>query len=274
MKGLWLGLLIPLLAATVSAAPDDPLEIINLKHRLAIEVVPTIRPLLAPEDALTSSNNQIILRTDARTLEEVKKVLQTLDRPVRNVLITVRNINQRDLEAQGYALSGRARHGDSTAKVKGSEGYQTSVRSRQRTYSNRLNDTYQLRVIEGQPAFILTGQVVPYRQRNYYGHPYYPSAYNSIIFRDISSGFQVLPRLNGRRVTLEIRPLNETLDVRGDGRTNVQRATTYVSGQVGEWLTLGGADESFLQASSGVVYRTGRDSKQQNVIQVKVELAK
>lgn len=274
MKSLWLGLLVLMLACTVSAAPDDPLEIIPLKHRLAVEVVPTIRPLLAPKDSLTYSNNQIILRTDAHTLAEVKKVLQTLDKPARNLLITVRNINQRDVEAQGYALSGRVRQGDSTAAVKGTDSYRTHVRTRQRNYSNRLNDTYQLRVIEGQPAFILTGQVVPYRQRNYYGYPHYPSVHNSIIFRDISSGFQVLPRLKGRRVTLEIRPLNETLDVRGDGRTNVQRATTYISGQVGEWLTLGGADETFLQDSSGVVYRTGRDSRQQNVIQVKVELVK
>ncbi len=274
MRDLWLGLLLLLHAATGSAAPDDPLEIIHLKHRLVVEVVPIIRPLLAAGDALTSRDNQIILRTDAHTLAEIKKVVKSLDRPTRNLLITVRNINQRDAEAQGYALSGRTRHGDSTAKLGGSEGTQTRVRSHRRTYSNRLNDTYQLRVIEGQPAFILTGQVVPYRQRNYYGHPHYPNAYNSIVFRDISSGFQVLPRLNDRRVTLEIRPLNETLDVRGDGRTNVQRATTYISGEVGEWLTLGGADETYLQASSGVVYRTGRDSRQQNVIQVKVELVK
>jgi type II secretory pathway component GspD/PulD (secretin) len=230
--------------------------------------------LLAPEDALTSSNNKIFLRTDAHTLAEVKRVLQTLDRPARNVLITVRNINQRDLEAQGYALSGRARHGDSTAEIKGSEGYQASLRLHQRTYSNRLNDTYQLRVIEGQPAFIQTGQVVPYRQLQGYGYPHYPGVGNSVIFRDVTSGFFVVPRLQGRQVTLEIRPHSESLDVRGDGRTNVQRATTYISGQLGEWLTLGGADESFLHDTSGVVYRTGRDSRQQNVIQVRVELVK
>jgi type II secretory pathway component GspD/PulD (secretin) len=274
MKKLWLGLLINLLSATVLAGPDDPLEIIHLKHRLAVEIMPVIRPLLAPEDALTSRDNQIILRTDARTLAEIKKLLQTLDRPARNVLITVRNINQRDLDAQGYALSGRVHLGDNTATAEDSDKYRASLRLRQRTYSNRLNDTYQLRVIEGQPAFIQTGQVVPYRQRQLYGSHNYPGVGNTVIFRDVSSGFFVVPRLNGDLVTLEIHPKSESLDVRGDGRTNVQRAATYISGQLGEWLTLGGADESFLHDTSGVVYRTGRKSKQQNVMQVKVELVK
>ena len=51
------------------ADQNDPLQIIDLKNRPADEIIPVIRPMLKPNDAITGTGFQLFLRTDAKTLE-------------------------------------------------------------------------------------------------------------------------------------------------------------------------------------------------------------
>jgi len=73
IKYLLLFLLASLLCATNYALADqnDPLQIIDLKNRPADEIIPVIKPLLKPNDAITGTGFQLFIRTDANTLEEV-----------------------------------------------------------------------------------------------------------------------------------------------------------------------------------------------------------
>ena len=69
----------------------------------------------------------------------------------------------------------------------------------------------------------------------------------SIQYRDVATGFYVVPRLSGERVTLEIAPQREVLSRDVPGGVDVQRVATTVSGRLGEWLEVGG----MVQQSEG-----------------------
>ena len=69
-------------------------------------------------------------------------------------------------------------------------------------------------------------------------------------YHNVGSGFYVLPRLNGEQVTLLA--ANELSSIKPGNRptTNVQSLETTVTGRLGEWMELGGIDQSFNQNSS------------------------
>jgi len=94
-------------------------------------------------------------------------------------------------------------------------------------------------------------------------------------YRELSSGFDVLPRLNGDRVLLDIATQQERTTDQGRAATAMQRASTTVAGRLGEWIELGGVTSSLSEQSSGVSLSGGasRVSTQsdQRTIAVKVE---
>jgi hypothetical protein len=58
---------------------------------------------------------------------------------------------------------------------------------------------------------------------------------------DASSGFYVVPRVNGDYVTLDIQQRNDRPGMQG-GVINTQSADTVVRGRLGEWIDLGGVN--------------------------------
>ena len=72
-------------------------------------------------------------------------------------------------------------------------------------------------------------------------------------YHDVTTGFYVIPRLQGQRVTLQIsaqkqRPMGYRID-----STSV---TTEVTGQLGQWIPLGSANESARREQS-TLFSTG-----------------
>ena len=101
-------------------AQQSVLEVIDLKYRSADQVVPVLKPLLAPGGTISSLQNQVILRTTPQNMAELHKVLAALDVRPRRLVISVRQ------EAVGAGLdsesevSGSIGTGDVRAKVPGS----------------------------------------------------------------------------------------------------------------------------------------------------------
>jgi hypothetical protein len=94
-------------------------------------------------------------------------------------------------------------------------------------------------------------------------------------YHELSSGFEVLPRLNGERVMLDIATQQERATDLGQVSAVVQRATTTVTGKLGEWIEIGGVTSSLSEQRSGVGLVGGAHSvttqSDQRTIAVKVE---
>src|SRR4030095_2692061 len=76
--------------AFAAQAQQQVLEVITLGYRQADEVMPLLRPLLAPGGTLTGTSNRLIVRTTAANLAELKQVLAVIDSRPRQLVISVR----------------------------------------------------------------------------------------------------------------------------------------------------------------------------------------
>lgn len=249
------------LAVSVAAGGDPAIETFPLRHRLPEDVIPVLRPLLGPEDALSASGNTLILRASPETVAQIRKLLPTLDRPIQSLMISLRDIGTAEASAGGYSGSVRIASSDTTPQG------DVRIKGYRRRYSNRVGGTSQLRAMDGHPAFIETGKLIPY-----YSGPLFLYGTATVTFRDASSGFWVVPRIHSDQVTLEIATQAARPTIRGDGSLDHQQVATRIQTKMGEWFTVAGTDQSIArQRHSGVVYRTHRDDQDNRLIQLKVD---
>jgi type II secretory pathway component GspD/PulD (secretin) len=265
-------------------AENMQLEIVPLQHRLSSDVIPILRPLLSEGGTLTGMNNQLIIKTDTENLGEIIRTLQTIDRPIRSLKISVRYDTKNEFRGREEGIDGSYRAGDVRVESRNpgsyaddgliisSQGKDGDVRYRQwSTDSQNDNDSvYFVRTVEGQPAWIRSGESVPVADRTVVHHPYGTDVYDSVGYQEINSGFYVIPRLNGDRVTLMISPQQQR---RNDsyGRYKSSGAETTISGMLGRWIELGGVDEHYQQQSGGTLYKTRSSGSDYQNIQVMVE---
>ena len=201
-------------------------EVITLKYKQAEEVIPLIKPFLSKGGAISGTGNQLILRTG--NMREIRKIIAKLDRAPRNLDITVyQGENPGDGSSETYS-----------------------------TESNGENASH-VRVMEGRPAFVRTGQGV--QDNAVFVGPYGSGV--STQYREVTNGFYVAAHLQGDLVTLEISPVMDRPSPQG---VDLQRLSTTVSGKIGEWIALGGSEKNL---DSGSIH-TGSGKK----IWIRVEL--
>jgi len=263
MKTLGFCLLAMLLAIPAAWGEESAIQVVPLQHRTVEEVLPVLRPLLDKDGALSGMNGQLIIRTTPENMQQLRAVLRSIDTAPRRLKITVSQGQESDDERSG-------------AEVSGTIGAGGGVRAR--VYSSRSaaqrEDTQTIQVLEGRPALIGIGQSLPLTERRVVRDGVTTRVEESTVQRDVSTGFYVLPRLAGGRVTLEISPQRESLSRERGGeevRIDVQRLQTSVSGRLGEWMDIGAAVREQSGHESGVVYSSGGQGGQQGRVRVKVE---
>lgn len=280
---LWMVLLLPQFAVA------NELEIIALKHRSAEEVLPIIRPLLDKDDVASGMNYQLILRTSPRNLAQIRKLLESIDAAPRRLKITVmQNVDSESIarltEVSGnVGLSREARvavPGSGNNSGLNVELGQGQDRLNARVISTRsLEDdrkTQQLQVLEGNRALVRSGQTVPVPQRQVIHHPWGTQVIDSTRYQEVSSGFYVLPRVNGDRVTLEISAQNDALapDQSNYPTSRSQQTSSTVSGRLGEWLAVGGLGQQKDSDDANISTRSASQAHEQRNVLIKVEEVK
>ena len=283
MKTLFIWLLIlPALALA------DELEVIALKHRSADEVLPVIRPLLDKDGVASGMNNQLILRTSPHNLMQIKKLLGSIDTVPRSLKITVMQNVDSETVARLTELSGSVGLSrEARISVPGSgnrgglnvEAGQGQDRLKARVISTRSLEedrkTQQLRVLEGNRALVRTGQSVPVPQRQVIQNPWGTQVIDSTQYQEVNSGFYVLPRVNGDKVTLEISTQNDSLAPNQSAgnypNTRIQQTSSTVSGHLGEWLVVGEVGRQSNLDDGTISSRSASQVHEQRNVLIKVE---
>lgn len=210
------------------------MEVIELKSKTADEVLPVLLPLVESGGTLTGMNNQLFLRASPRNREDIKRALAAIDKPARRLIIHVaqdrQRMNvQREAEAIGQVVLG------STSRVQVEGRVWDTQSQREERAAQRVQ------TVDGGRAFIQVGRSLPVPMRQIAVGPGGAIVNDSVVYRDIGSGFHASPRLNGERVTLEISQQAEQQE--GRGVIAGQRLATTVSGRLGEWMELGGTGQ-------------------------------
>jgi type II secretory pathway component GspD/PulD (secretin) len=266
-------------------------EVITLKYRTAEQVMPLLRPLLDKNGSMTGLQNQLIVRTSAANLNDLKNILATIDAMPRRLLITVRQDAALDrarieVQASGRIVTGNGsvavedatRRAGGVAQVQSGDDVLRARVDNTRSLSDERN-TQTLQVLEGNSAFITVGQsvAVPQRQvtRSIVNGQIVERVSSGAEYRDAQSGFYVLPRISGDRVTLDISPQLESFAAPAQnlplGSINTQRATTTVAGRLGEWIELGGIAQGSVNRQAVILGSSRETSADNRRILVKVE---
>jgi len=231
-----------LLLLAPTAFAQEALEVISLRHRTAEQVIPVLRPLLDPGGALSGQSNQLIVRTSPANLAQLRSVLASIDRPARRLMISVRFDSAQDSARTGVQGAARATSSDGRAVVViGQAGSSDTERVDQR-----------IQVLEGGRARISTGEARPLRQRQVIQTPSGPVVRETTEMADAASGFDVVPRVAGETVTLDIAPQREQFVPGSQGAIRYERAASTVSGRLGEWIELGGTGSASAGSGSGL----------------------
>ena len=272
-------LCLPLLALA-----QQSMELIPLKHRTMEQVLPVLQSLLEPGDSLSGMNDQLILRASPTTRAQVKQALAAIDTPVRSLLIHVTQNRDDAMSRSGAQAYGKIETG--TTRViqppagSAQGGARIEIRSGDSVIGAQAGSTQQagstraqqsVRVVEGGRAFINVGQSVPLPMRQVVQGPGGTMVTETTAYRDSGQGFYAEPRLSGERVTLEISPQYDTPGHQVYGSVNTQRVSTTVSGRLGEWIEIGGANQQFSIQKSGNLSTGSREGYDNRSVWLMVE---
>jgi len=271
------------LCVTTTHAEQRVVEVIELNHRLVRDVLPIIQPVLAPDATATGTSNQLVIRSTPANLAEIREVISAIDTRIRQLRITVTQDVSVIAQAREDALSGHVHAGDFTAgrpdpgpsggaeigidAPLGSATYRTLRTHSQRESSN----LHFVLTMEGQSAFVATGQQIPQPYYQSTVTPYGGGLASGIEYRDVSTGVYVTPRIQGDRVILDVSPQAARVDPHGSGAIESHGLETTVSGRLGEWIPLGGATVTSGGVDGELLARTRRQGDNSYTVWLRVD---
>jgi len=260
-------------------SPADEVEVIELRHRPAEELIPLLRPMIDETGSLTGQGFRLIIRSSPADIDRLRQLVERLDSAPRQLLISVFQGSESDLQRSGSAVAieySSRNPSISTGKKVDERG--GGARISGSTFSTRARSKdapiQQLRIREGAAGHIETGQSIPYFSSKLWLGARRSAVQAGIGYKDVSTGFYVRPRVHGDRVTLDISPYKEALSPKGGGIIDTQSAATTVTGPLGQWIEVGGSrtlkDSSDRSTGSTASTRQRNDTR----LWIKAELIK
>jgi hypothetical protein len=258
----------PLLCSPVFG---QSLEIIQLQHRSAEDLLPLLQPLLNDGGALTGQGDRLFMRASASSAANIRQALRELDRTPRELLISVRkgtfaSGDERAIAGELHLQTAQPAPG--LHRDNSSIQLQTDIAQG----SEQADAVTQVRVLEGSGAFIMTGQSVPTVSSFLYQNGRAPLLQSSTRYRQVQSGFSVVPHIAGGEVILEISQQTQTARSSVQGTIDTQQLSTTVAGRVGEWIPVGGIDETSSRSSAGIGATHLETQHDANTLWVRVEI--
>jgi hypothetical protein len=265
-----------MLAPWPPAHADMPLEVIQLQHRPAADLLPILRPMLVEGASMTGTGFQLIVRTTPENLAELRGILATLDSAPKQLLVTVKQVADRSELGSDVSIGANVHIGEHGRVILPGGGVtgrdNVTLRARGTAARGDDADTQSVRVLEGGDAYIQIGQSVPVLERTEHYNGYSSYTQDNIAYKDVTRGFYVRPQLNGDTVTVEINPHRDRLSTTQGGAIDTQSMHTTVTGRLGEWLEIGGIDSESSSEDSGIVYRTGSREEDRRRVFMRVEV--
>lgn len=242
-----------------TTALAQAMEIIELRYRLADDIIPVIQPLLEPGGVLTGSDNKLFLRASPANIAQIRQVLAAIDHAPRQLLITVGQGTVRGSAAADVRGGVAIGSGDIRAGVNRPPGAPSGAEVQASSESRQveIRNVSSVQTLEGNETLIAVGNSVPITTRSVSPGWSGPEVRESTVYRDVDTGFYATPRVNGDRVVLEISPRQQRYRAsdrnRGGGVIETSGATTTVSGRLGEWIELGAVRESSAGSTNGLL---------------------
>ncbi len=244
-------------------ASETVMEIIPLSNRPASEIHPIIAPLLDASDSLIPNGFNLIVKTTPAKLRELKAIIKKLDNVLTNLTITV--VQTQDFSAEQLNAGLGININLSVNNPSQNQGY-VEGHYQQQHRKNNTDNQQVLTTLEGTAAHIKAGRHHPISHTQvYYSAFGEPIVNQQTQLVEVSTGFSVLPRLNGEQVILEISPWSDTLQEKGN--INTQEVTTTLRTHLGKWVEIAAVNQQHnSEASENLSYQQGSYTKRLRIL--------
>lgn len=249
-----------LLAGNTAHADELQTEIIYSLR--ANELLPVITPLAGAEGSVSVYRDQLIIRATPQNLDVIREMLAKIDRPLKNLRISVRRQQQqsessRDIGAQSKL---RIENGNVSGRIKAYADASQQQRS--------SKDSYSITASEGASVLIATGSEVPWltvinsnASGTVFGNQYVP----------VQSGMQVTPRLQpDGQVMLGI-SFRQAALANSQGVINSEATQTQIRTTLGQWTPLSQIESSISVAGSGLGSQHQQQTRSSTPLEILVE---
>ncbi|WP_018950284.1 hypothetical protein [Thioalkalivibrio sp. ALMg11] len=248
----WLRAALALAAGTLlpsaGFARDTHAEVavLPLQNRPAHSLQPELQALFGDAATLRGDGFRLLVRADARTLQQIREVVTELDAPTQDLILSVRRHSDAPRTERGTGI-------DLETGPAGTEGRVTTQRLRT---TRRDDQTQHLRLREGTEAIILVGETRTAGFRIVHGRA---GVGVEPLLQDTARGFRVRPQIQpDGRVRVAISHLHERPLARG--AVDRDAVDSQLTVEPGIWHTLGGVhSESAVEQRGLASRRTTRD---------------
>lgn len=264
MKRLLLLLMIGLNLLALSARAEEPVAEVYETYLPAEKLVPVLQPLLGVNDRITAYHNKLLVKAPRDRQEKLLELLQEIDHPLRNLLISVRHSDRIDQQLRhnsadihysdddkGVRIDSSQTPADNGVVVyKGSSRdskIQTRVVSREHFSTRNEKVLQQIRVLEGQEGFLQVGEERP-ETRYVLVSPYGAAAETE--YRRVGRGLYVIPQIVKDKIRLELYATSQRRKSPDSQQVEITEAQSVLLVEPGVWTPF---------ASSGVDSRSDSD---------------
>jgi len=250
-------LLLLIVSSSLAFANEVNINTIDLKHRLASDILPKIEAFLPEGTTVKAHENLLILKSDADTYFEIKKLVTKLDTPLKRVMVTVLRTHASLSELQGNSVQIDLEVDDTAY-----------ANSQVRRWSNRSgkdeNNYFQAQGINEHPILISLDQQTPQTEQLVLFNSSGDSAVSTQThYLNIENGFNAVVNLRtNNQVTVAIHPFFANINDQAIIKSS--QVFTTVAGPIEHWLALGQINnEKSIDKSPLNKYSTQRN--QQNI---------
>ncbi|MEE2730842.1 MAG: hypothetical protein VYA55_08455 [Pseudomonadota bacterium] len=232
----------------------------------ANKLVPILEPLLGPDDRITAYHNKLFVKAPAAVQDELLRILEEIDRPLKNIQVSLRYADNTQLTAEENAADGKivVYHGNSNRS-----GVDVEVVSKNRFSTHVDNADHQIRVLEGEQGALDVGQDVPVEQIAFLG-PWQTGSVKE--YRSVGNQLYVVPRLVRDKIRIEIFTTNQRMKLKNDGKVQKMDAETVVLLEPGEWTPIAGTSQTVTTSSGSSTHSTRRGGSSGKSLQIRADI--
>jgi type II secretory pathway component GspD/PulD (secretin) len=268
------------------AAVSAEMRLFELQHRPVGELAEIVRSLLGEEARVAAYRNTLVVNASPSALDEVAHLVASYDRSKQMLRVTIDqgktfSEHEREVSASGRLLnddsrivlgsSGEKPPEDGSTIIVNSGQNRLELRGTDSRYRESRQVSQFVSVLEGEPALVSVGRAVPFTSQMLTYCRQHPGFVATTSYKNVDTGFEVLPTLYNGMVEMEVRPFMAFLDRDNPQQIVFHELATKVSIPVGTWYELGGHVQN-QDGLSREILGAGRGGAQNgSSVRVKVE---
>ncbi|WP_028484772.1 secretin N-terminal domain-containing protein [Thioalkalivibrio sp. ALE17] len=252
------GTLLPGLAGARDTHAE--VAVLPLQHRPANSLLPELQALFGDTATLRGDGFRLLVRADARTLQQIREVVAELDTPAQDLVLSVRRHRDAPRTERGTGLEFES----------GPEGTEGRISSQRLRTTRRDDQTQHLRLREGTEAIILVGETRAAGFRILHGRA---GVGIEPLLQETARGFRVRPQVQpDGRIRIAISQLHEGPLPRG--AVDRDAIDTQLTLEPGTWHTLGGVHTETDVTERGLASRRTTRDRDTLTLEIRVDPAR